>query len=133
MLKIIIMDLLKPLVHFSSRYEGISESTVNNIAKEEVTSGHEGIATDAFGIFKCIDFGVGPVPIRGEFLGDSQFIVTLHNGLVAAGAYFILFLSFCSSVQSTGPYENFCYCGVGHGSFASTMLTLPSTLPLLLC
>ena len=35
--------LLKPFGSLSSRYEGISESTVNNIAKEEVTSGHEGI------------------------------------------------------------------------------------------
>ena len=38
MLKIIIMDLLKPLVHFQL-CEGISESTVNNIAKEEVNLG----------------------------------------------------------------------------------------------
>ncbi|NLL65182.1 MAG: hypothetical protein GX239_05170, partial [Clostridiaceae bacterium] len=124
--------LLKPFGSLSSRYEGISESTVNNIAKEEVTSGHEGIATDAFGIFKMHRFfGVGPVPIRGEFLGDSQFIVTLHNGgLVAAGAYFIFyFYLFVQAFKAQDLMRILVIAVLAMGSFASTMLTLPSTLP----
>ncbi|HHX36421.1 MAG TPA: hypothetical protein GX717_00395, partial [Clostridiaceae bacterium] len=123
--------LLKPFGALSSRYEGIAEPMVNQIA-EDAPKAVNGIAKNAFAIFKEHPlFGVGPVPIRGEFLGDSQIIVTLHNGgIVASLAYLIFYIgNFVRSFINKDLTRMLIIIALGMGCVASMMLTLPSTLP----
>lgn len=122
--------ILNPFMSLETRYQGIIEPAVNKV--NEGPMAEAGIAFDAFGMFRRSPiFGVGPLPVHGEFLGDSQFIVALHGGgILAALGYAVFYaVAFVRAFLRRNLATMLLVAVVAMGSFASVMLTLPSTLP----
>ena len=59
----------------------ISTETVEDSTSTEDNVQREGNMEGAFGVFvKHPIIGVGPLPVEGEFMGDSEYISILHDG-----------------------------------------------------
>ena len=74
-------SLLDPARALDSRYSGIFADNDADREKSEDENEMHGITLDAFEVFSEHPVvGVGPQAVKGEFLGDSQFIIVLHDG-----------------------------------------------------
>ena len=86
---------LNPLKAFDSRYGNLtntedSESDATDVPDSEGT-GNMADVSDIIAEHPII--GVGPAPVKGEFLGDSQIMTVLHDGgILAAVCYGVCYL-----------------------------------------
>ena len=90
--------LLNPFSAFETRYgdldkwdKGIS-NTENTGNTEGKTEGNLEKTMEV--IKKNIVIGVGPASIEGEFVGDSQYVVSLHDGGIINFLIYLLLYSF---------------------------------------
>ncbi len=119
-----------PLAALNSRYAGIEAPQVAFI--DDLPIKEEGIVTGAFDYFKQHPiFGVGPVQVEQEFLGDSQVIMAAHHGgVVALAAYLYFYLyTYVQAFRRRNLYSLSLIPVLAIGSLASVMLTMPSILP----
>lgn len=111
--------IIAPVTAFETRYnikdtEEIIEEIISTENTEEVeeTTKEEALQEDgnqkeAIKVFlKNPIIGVGPAPVNGEFVGDSQYMTTLHDGgitnaLIYLGLYGYLFICACKKKNST--------------------------------
>lgn len=95
--------ILNPISAFETRYGDLDNSDVSTGAssssKEVSKEGsEEGNLEKTMEVIKANPvIGVGPASVSGEFVGDSQFVVSLHDGgiinfLVCLGIYTSLFI-----------------------------------------
>ena len=90
--------LAEPLSSLETRYGAKPE--VNVESKDPGETDEKESQPEAGNLEKTMEIvrqnfwiGVGPAPIDGEFIGDSQYIVSLHDGgIVNAAIYVILYL-----------------------------------------
>lgn len=91
--------ILNPISAFETRYGDLDNSDVSagvSSSSEEVRE--EGNLEKTIEVIKANPvIGVGPASVSGEFVGDSQFVVSLHDGgivnfLVCLGIYTSLFI-----------------------------------------
>lgn len=92
--------IFSPLSALETRYGNIEKNGDHKAENRETKSEKgetelEGNLEEAIEVIKDNFFtGVGPAPIRGEFVGDSQYVVTLHDGgIINLLVYIVLYLS----------------------------------------
>jgi hypothetical protein len=122
---------LNPFSALHSRYAQIDAPLVHYIT-DQPPAEPPGIVTSAFEQFKQHPvFGVGPVPVADEFLGDSQLITTAHHGgIVALLAYLVFYVYvYVQAFRRRNLYNLSLIPALAMGCVAVVMLTLPSSLP----
>lgn len=74
--------LLNPFSVFETRYGDLdkSDKIISDTANSGVTAIEGNLEKTIEVIRKNIIIGVGPASVEGEFVGDSQFVVSLHDG-----------------------------------------------------
>lgn len=100
-------SLLDPARALDSRYSGIFAD--NDADREESEDENEmhGITLDAFEVFSEHPvFGVGPQAVKGEFLGDSQFIIVLHDGGILMFLCYVLYYAALFFACLSGNNDN---------------------------
>ncbi len=86
--------LIKPLASLSTRYKA-PEPVSPGIIESGEQSMDVGMTVGAFMFFKRFPiFGVGPVAIADEFIGDSQVVSALHDGGIVGAAGYLLFYGY---------------------------------------
>lgn len=129
--------LLSPLEALSTRYESIGNTPGTSTPDPDHSPDSpevppQGNVTSTFDVFlehKLI--GVGPAAVQGEFLGDSQFVLVLHDGgLLAFGLYALLYLwLLVSAVRAKDAARALIVLALAIGCLSMPILSYACTIP----
>ena len=114
-----------------SNKENSSEMSYENKNLEQTNDGN---LIEAFEVFKEHPvFGVGPGSLRGEFVGDSQFIMVLHDGGISAFIIYGIFFGglLVQKIKKKDIKNSLIICALGMGAFSLPVFILGCTIPFL--
>lgn len=130
-------------VAMESRYQNIvdhnEEETKVNQKKDDTTDYEEveeatGNLKDTFSVFLEHPFiGVGPNAIKGEFLGDSEYITILHNGGICMFLVYAIFYGTLIVYLFLKKYsrELFVLLAIGMGGISMLVFSYSCVIPFL--